>query len=369
MKKSKFRISSKKVFFTFSQCPLHLDEVKSQLKRKLNKWIIKDYILAIEKHSDNINSHIHAYVECLDQINTTQPSFFDLKCPVSDKIYHGNYQGVKIKNQCLRYILKDQDITNEETCLISLGIMPYITKHGFLEDFWPTIIRIAKSGDIALALKLLEEEKPSYYVKNHISIEKSLRSLRLRHLGYTAAYNFNTFIIPDDIKKSLEESLNYEKHPKSIYIQGDSGTGKTKLLESFFEFENKTPLIINHYDALKFFEEGKHDCILIDDMSFDGLGRETILKLFDTESEATFRVIYGIAVIPRGIPRYICSNLSLKNALPIKLEEAVLRRVKEINLGSLKLYKISDFDEIEIKNFIKEKRSQPTVIKDHRLLD
>lgn len=168
-------------------------------------------------------------------------------------------------------------------------------------------------------------------------IEKSLRNLRMKSLGLVTDFKFNQFIIPEHLKEALNKTLIENK---TLYLEGESGTGKTKMLEGYFEYKGMNPLIINNYDGLKFFREEIHDCILMDDITFKGLSRETIIKILDSTSNTTFRVTQGTISIPKNIPRYICSNLPLKKIIgSLKIEKAFTRRIKEINIGGLLLYK------------------------------
>ena len=112
------------------------------------------------------------------------------------------------------------------------------------------------------------------------------------------------------------------------------------MLEGYFEYKGMNPLIINNYDGLKFFKGENHDCILMDDITFKGLSRETIIKILDSTSDTTFRVTQGTIQVPKGIPRYICSNLPFSKIIgSLKIEKAFKRRIEEINIGGLLLYK------------------------------
>ena len=74
----------------------------------------------------------------------------------------------------------------------------------------------------------------------------------MKSLGFVTNFKFNLFIIPEHLKEPLNKTLIENK---TLYLEGESGTGKTNMLEGYFEYKQMNPLIINNYDEIKFFEQ------------------------------------------------------------------------------------------------------------------
>ena len=78
-----------------------------------------------------------------------------------------------------------------------------------------------------------------------------------------------------------------------MFLLGEPGTGKTKFIESYcIDVFKLTPLIINNFDALKYFDDIRHNAIIIDDICLKHCDRSTVIKLLDSEDSTTFRVTY-----------------------------------------------------------------------------
>ena len=260
-KKGKFRLSAKSLFLTYSQCPLSLEEVFIQLKDNIfKKNIIEEYLLCLEKHKEK-GYHIHIYISLCKKVDIKNPVKLNLNCNLTGKIYKGNYQSVKDKLNTLNYIIKDlnfNNLNNNNKCLISDNLISYLNEQMVFEKLPQTLIRLSREGRIDEAMVCLEKERPMFFITNHLKIEKSLRDLRMRALGFEAEYSFNSFILSDDLKAAFQQSLT---HKKSLFIKGGAGIGKTELIKSYFAFHNLNPLKCCNYDALKDFKEGYHTCI------------------------------------------------------------------------------------------------------------
>lgn len=333
----RFRLAAKKLFLTYPQCDIPLESVIIRLKLILDRWQIINYLIVKEKHLNTSGFHIHCFIECAKKVEISNSS--KLNIIYNEQTFHGKYETVKNKVKVIDYILKSIDDVNDQNwCLISENLKPFIDETGWL-DLPVAMIKLAEKGNIPLALQLLKKEKPMFYIRNHISIERNLRDLRMRELGFTANYNFKTFNIPENLQIAFNETF---KDNKTLLLKGESGTGKTQLLEAYFQYKNMNPLIINDFNSLSKFQEGFNDSILLDDLSdFSNLNREALIKLFDSKSTATFRVLYRSVYIPKNIPRFICSNKSLKELIPkFHLDKAILRRLVQIDVGDLKLYKL-----------------------------
>ena len=330
----KFRISNKKLIVKYYNCNIQKDSILNQFLNKFDKWNIKDYFIIKNKTETTL------YIECFNKIETRKQNFLDLICPKKNIIFKADeYHGVKDKTKFMSENFRYRDLTNIKNIKFSDGLELYLTKKiNSNNDLWKTAYSLAKDGQIDEACSIIEKYQPDYYYNNHMKIEKSLRDWRIKSLGFKSDYSFENFIIPNDLKEALQ---NLPEEKKTLFLCGESGTGKTKLLESYFMYKKMNPLILNNIDRIKDFKIGTHDCILFDDVSFKNESRERIIKLFDSSSETTFRVLYGNIVIPKNTSRYVCSNKPLEEVIkPLKLEKAISRRVKSINIGDIKLYKM-----------------------------
>jgi hypothetical protein len=79
MEATKFRVNSQNIFLTFPQCPLPMEEALSHLQAICMKkqWLIKEYVIAQEKHSDG-NPHLHAWISLNKKVNIGDPALFDI---------------------------------------------------------------------------------------------------------------------------------------------------------------------------------------------------------------------------------------------------------------------------------------------------
>ena len=105
IKKSNFRIASKKLFLTYSQCNLKPFECLNILEEKFKLYTIEKYIITKEYHADNKGEHIHVFIELAKKIDCKNQSFFNMHN--NEIIFKGNYQGCKQKEKVIEYITKD----------------------------------------------------------------------------------------------------------------------------------------------------------------------------------------------------------------------------------------------------------------------
>jgi len=91
---------------------------------------------------------------------------------------------------------------------------------------------------------------------------------------------------------------------KTIILHGPAGIGKTQYALAHF----KNPLLMNHNEDLRKFKPTKHDGIVFDDMSFEGLEREVQLAFVENELPKTFSVKFGDVTIPGGTKKIMTTN-------------------------------------------------------------
>jgi len=302
--KTKFRLSAKSLFLTYSKCDLNLEITLDIIKTKLSNYIVNEYILVREYHDDG-TPHIHGYFKVLKQFNTYNPNYLDLSID-NGIIYHGKYESAKYPNKVIEYLLKCIQDKNDPNLLFSCNMTHRIDILGTLLTFSEAVMRLAENGKINDALALYRAERPEQYLKSHTTIEKSLRSLHLKNSGFITKYNFNDFIIPEEFKTILD---NYDK-AKTLVLIGESGTGKSQLICAFLtQVLNLNPFVINNIDSIRFFKNNFHNAIVFDDCKWDpNIDRESLIKLVDSESPTTHNVKHGSTVIEYPTLRVIIIN-------------------------------------------------------------
>ena len=348
-KKKEFRLSSKTLFLTYPRTNLTPKEALDQLKIILGVWMIKSYLICSEKHteesSNNIENHIHAYIITKKRTEIKNPKKMHL---IENGLeIKGNYQAARNGKKITDYILKDVfDTTDESKIIFSKDLSERMTLEGILENYELTMIRLAKKGNVAAAMKVLEDCNPMTYMKSHMAIEQSLMKLYAKERGLQAKFKLSEFELPAEMQKAFfQEKLG----GKTKAIVGFPGTGKTQFIKSYLkEFGRIHPLIVTHLDGLRNFSELLHKAIIFDDCFFlsEGGNRERIIKLLDSEDEADIRVLHGSVRIPQNTPRFLLTNRSLQDLLGVfASDSAVTRRIEVFDIGQKSLFYLREKDE------------------------
>lgn len=96
----------------------------------------------------------------------------------------------------------------------------------------------------------------------------------------------------------------YTDFSKTVVIMGPPGKGKTEFACAHF----KHPLVVEDWDDLRSLDPGHHDGIVFDDCTFTDLAVNVQKHLTDVSKTRTIRCRYVNARIPKGMPRFVCSN-------------------------------------------------------------
>lgn len=208
----------------------------------------------------------------------------------------------------MEYMLKNIKDKNDPNLLFSPSLSDRIGSLGQFLSFEETILKLAREGNIQIALDMYEKERPLEFIKSHMSIERSLRQIYLKSKGFNTKFKFSDFILPDDLRVLLE---NFDPN-KTLILIGAPGTGKTQLILAFLLHFNFRPLMINNIDSLRFFDNNKHNAIVFDDCTWsEDIDREPLIKLIDSEVPTTHNIKHGSVAIDSPTPRFVISN-SLK---------------------------------------------------------
>lgn len=97
-----FRLSSKGLFLTYSQCPVSPKDALTQLETKLSN--IEEYVVAQEEHKDE-GKHLHCWLKLNKACNIKDQKKLDLI--LEGVPYHGKYEACKSNAKVLKYVTKD----------------------------------------------------------------------------------------------------------------------------------------------------------------------------------------------------------------------------------------------------------------------
>ena len=364
---SKFRISAKKLFLTYSQCPLEIGEVYEQLMRKLALYDVKEYLLVLEQHEDG-GKHFHVLISCDKKIDRKGASFLDLEFISNGetKLVHGSYERCKSEEDTIQYLTKDlfkREDANDRI-IISEG---YNRRLGSIYQYLSLthrLLNLAEAGEVGRAMELLRAEDPERYLYEGSRIERRLKEIHLQQVGFVSKYPLESFIRPPQLDKALDlfkEALEV-KEPKVFVVQGPPGCGKSRLLSAIFEQElGHKVLYINHIEGLKDFIPEVHSAIIFDDPDFRGESRERIIQILDSEMQK-IKIRYTVVTIPAEIAKAISCNFPLEQLNPAFKDQAVKRRMIECVLEeNVKLFDVNktyelDQSELSLKRKEHQKR-------------
>jgi hypothetical protein len=312
---------------------------------KLLQWGVEDYLITREESEElnNENFHVHVYMKLKVKCLIRRENFLDIN------EIHGNYQPVKKRNDVLAYLLKNiGDKNNSENIICSKNINRLINETCELITEEEFFIKQAEEGKIPETLEYLKLTNPKRFFKEGKIIEQRMREIRLMTMGFKTKFNMEQFIVPENLKEGIFKEEIY-RGEKSIFLIGAPGSGKTQFIRTFISNlniisgnnknlkYNGNPCEINNMDGLRFFNKDIHDSILIDDLNWAEIkDRETLIKLLDSEDQATINIKHSSILIPSNTPRYIVSNKSLEEYLTkrkdIEICGAIRRRFIEIKL-------------------------------------
>ena len=323
-----FRLSAKSLFLTYPKCPLDLRRVFVTLGSRLGKYKALDWVFRRELHEDG-SPHVHVYLRFHRRLDIKNASFLDLG---ADGEFHGNYQAAKSQEKVLEYVLKDLDSKYDKRLLIySPSLEARISASGDLLSLEQAALSLAQQGDVDAAMELYRLNDPKAYLWRFISLERTLRAIAIKSMGFTSKYRWSNYEIPSDLEAAFVEARDSKK---TLFIKGASGSGKTQMLLSFFDHMKLNPLRVTHPDGIRNFVAGHHKVIFYDDMNWSDIERETLLSYLDVENENTLDVKHTSMQIPSDIHRFAASNKSLESYIGkvLRNDPAVKRRIVEHNI-------------------------------------
>lgn len=118
-----FQINTSKLFLTYPQCDVSMDECLRQLTLRVADYNLQQYIVAHELHA-NGDHHLHCYLSLERPFRSKDPRCFDLHCVdlnSNEFTYHGNYQGCRSAKNVLKYCSKGEDYLSNFDVSVVLG--------------------------------------------------------------------------------------------------------------------------------------------------------------------------------------------------------------------------------------------------------
>lgn len=97
------RISAKNLFLTYPRCPVSQQDVLTNLRSIVFPLVVESYVIGRERHQDGTH-HIHCYLSLSGKVNKRSRTSFDFT--LGEQLYHGNYQGVRYRRECMDYCKK-----------------------------------------------------------------------------------------------------------------------------------------------------------------------------------------------------------------------------------------------------------------------
>ena len=105
----------------------------------------------------------------------------------------------------------------------------------------------------------------------------------------------------------MGKSLGY--FPRTLVLTGKAGTGKTQLARTILNDILKINFLeISSTEELCKYSADHHKGLLIDDISFELLSKDTVLNLLDSQSSKVVRILYNKIQLAKGMPRIVTTN-------------------------------------------------------------
>ncbi len=300
----KFRLNTKKIFLTYSQCLLSKEYVLEELFDifgERTEWVI----IAQEKHAEE-GEHLHALVSLHSRINIRDPRKCDIKA--LNLTYHPKMENARNLNRSIIYICKDGDV-------MSKGIN------------WKEALKAAKEkknskGAIiayrlqeGATIKEIDEEYPGYVMihlkklEDYVAWQNEDAFLESTLKTFKGCLSVQNKPWENQIVKWINTNLTAAARPhkkKQLWIHGSTNSGKTWLLNSLNEYfhEYEIPMDGVWYDDWS----EKYEFAYLDEFK----GGKTI-QFINRFAEGVHMKLPRRGLRPqikkKNIPLIICSNV------------------------------------------------------------
>lgn len=121
-----------------------------------------------------------------------------------------------------------------------------------------------------------------------------------------------------------------------MFLTGKSGFGKTSALIDLLKDYN--PLLVRNINSLKDLKDD-NKAVILDDLDWSSIPRETKIHLLDKEYPSDIRVFYGVAKLGDDLIKVGISN-NPKDLLNLwsKNDDAIERRICHVNVNAPMYY-------------------------------
>jgi len=263
--------------------------------------------VAKERHKDD-GIHYHAAVHLGRRFRSSHSRDFDIDG------HHANIQSARNFSHWVTYCKKGGDFQEHGT---------FTCKEAK--------VRITEEEVKANALQMNKVDFLIYASINKITYAKDI---------WDAIHKDESITIKDGIISgtlspnfsNMVKNITWDKN-KCLVIVGESGIGKTTWAKTVAP---KPCLFVSHIDDLKKFQNGYHNSIIFDDVTFTHYPVTAQIHLVDMENPRSIHVRYGTAKIGAGIQRIFTCNTD-----PIdRNHDAIRRRVQYLDCSNatLKFY-------------------------------
>lgn len=292
----RFQLKCKNFYLTFPQCSRDKDEVMCSLRTKFGdalEWAV----VAHEKHKSG-DPHLHLAFACREVQNIGRPDYFDFLTG-----QHGNYQGMKNKKECLRYITKDGDY-------VEYGINAKAFTEGksrVYEEIGKKIMEGATFDDLCqthLGACLQNKRKIEDFIA-YAAVKRQKSCLLPWNNLSTASVEAQPIVtwLNATIKKP------FPFRTRNLYISGPPMIGKSRLIQEL----SKRLMIYTIPPEEDFYDEyrdGEYDLAVLDE--FMGHKRISWMNQWLDGQVMTLRKKGSQYLKTKNLPTIVISNRSLQ---------------------------------------------------------
>jgi hypothetical protein len=369
---SKFRMSSKFFFLTYSQVgPITLHMITESFLKKSFLVNLDTHIFTLEHHKDG-GAHAHVFLSFKKRLDLRSPAAFDLVYVIDSKkfILHPNVQKVKSVPNTVNYVIKGVLDPSQRTELnffsnrsfedIQLYVSAFVSdkpdKKAITNLNLIKLFTLIKSKGISFdnALDEISRINPSSFLLSYERIDRNLHLIFTRslfrpynHFGALYLFNFSPYF-------QVAVWHSAVKKDKVLCLWGPTNTGKTYLAH---QLAGPNPLLVTTLQSFTDYNPNLHTGLIFDDFEFpkvsyaiqtgyeqnydldkpetsyldmDGDHRALLLHLFDPTFGATVRVLYKSIIIPSNVIKIVTSNINLD--LVLSHDPALHRRFLFVNV-------------------------------------